>query len=317
MNLASHPALDRLAGHRSVLIAGAGGGFDIFCGLPIALWLHGRGVRVTLANLTFTRLDLVDEPWVMPGMKRVEASSQSKGAYFPEGYLSRWLETQGIELGLYCFDKSGVVPLAASYRHIVEAHDVDAVLLVDGGTDSLLRGDESRLGTPHEDMTSLAAVATLELETRLLAFLGFGVDAYHGVCHAHVLEAAAALTEDGGYLGMLGLHAGMREVAAYMDAVDVVNATPGQRPSIVNASIVAALRGQFGAFDPTGRSAGETFWINPLMTQMWFFDLQAVVRRSLLIPHLKGTEAIEEVGQRVLKFRLTHTRRRKARPIPH
>ncbi|MFF7988525.1 hypothetical protein ACFZDG_01885 [Kitasatospora xanthocidica] len=36
-----------------------------------------------------------------------------------------------------------------------------AVLLVDGGTDILMRGDEAGLGTPEEDMASLAAVAGL------------------------------------------------------------------------------------------------------------------------------------------------------------
>lgn len=40
--------------------------------------------------------------------------------------------------------------------------EIDAVVLVDGGTDIMLRGDESALGTPVEDVTSMAAVAGLD-----------------------------------------------------------------------------------------------------------------------------------------------------------
>jgi len=70
-----------------------------------------------------------------------------------------------------------------------------------GGTDILLRGDESGLGTPAEDMTSLAAVAGLDtVPVRLVACIGFGIDAYHGVNHPQVLENIADLDAAGAYL---------------------------------------------------------------------------------------------------------------------
>lgn len=54
-----------------------------------------------------------------------------------------------------------------AHRAMVERHDLDAVVLVDGGTDLLMRGDEEGLGTPEEDATSLAAVSRLEVATKL------------------------------------------------------------------------------------------------------------------------------------------------------
>jgi hypothetical protein len=51
----------------------------------------------------------------------------------------------------------GVRPLRAAYAKLAEHLDLDAVVLVDGGTDILMRGDEAGLGTPADDMTSLAA----------------------------------------------------------------------------------------------------------------------------------------------------------------
>ena len=55
--------------------------------------------------------------------------------------------------------KVGVRPLRAAYQWLVEELRVSAVVLVDGGTDILMRGDEVGLGTPAEDMSSLAAVS--------------------------------------------------------------------------------------------------------------------------------------------------------------
>src|SRR5689334_24658328 len=52
-------------------------------------------------------------------------------------------------------------------------------------------GDESSLGTPEEDIVSLAAVHGLsggEVPERIVACLGFGIDSHHGVNHALVLE---------------------------------------------------------------------------------------------------------------------------------
>jgi hypothetical protein len=39
------PIAAQLAGSSGVLIAGAGGGYDIFCGIPVYLELRQRGIR--------------------------------------------------------------------------------------------------------------------------------------------------------------------------------------------------------------------------------------------------------------------------------
>src|SRR4029453_914015 len=59
-SLATPPLFAALAPARSVLIAGAGGGFDVYAGLPLALALWHRGARVHLANLSFSELELID-----------------------------------------------------------------------------------------------------------------------------------------------------------------------------------------------------------------------------------------------------------------
>ena len=56
MSLDRPPFFERLDRAKSVLIAGAGGGFDVFAGLPIYFHLERLGKKVHLANLSFTNL---------------------------------------------------------------------------------------------------------------------------------------------------------------------------------------------------------------------------------------------------------------------
>jgi hypothetical protein len=54
-----------------------------------------------------------------------------------------------------------VPKLRTLYKKFIEVHKIDAVILFDGGTDSLVVGDEPGLGDPIEDAVSVATVASL------------------------------------------------------------------------------------------------------------------------------------------------------------
>ena len=197
------PFFSALSPAKRILLAGAGGGFDIFCGLPLYFALKTSGKQVFLANLSFTNLVDVSGRRLTPALLEVSADSEGPRYinYFPEGYLCQWFRQQGEEVSLYCFERTGAIPLREAYLTLLDHLEIDTLLLVDGGTDSLMRGDEDGLGTPHEDVASLAAVCDLPLQRKLLVCLGFGIDAFHGVCHAHFLEAVAELTRCGAFLG--------------------------------------------------------------------------------------------------------------------
>jgi hypothetical protein len=51
--------LDQVSECKNLLIAGMGGGFDVFCGLPIYLELQRRGQTAHLANFSFSELNVV------------------------------------------------------------------------------------------------------------------------------------------------------------------------------------------------------------------------------------------------------------------
>ena len=54
------PILHQLKGCKNLLIAGMGGGFDVFCGLPIYFELKKHGVHAHLANFSFSDIESAD-----------------------------------------------------------------------------------------------------------------------------------------------------------------------------------------------------------------------------------------------------------------
>lgn len=163
---------------------------------------------------------------------------------------------------------------------------------------------------------SLAAVAGVDVPTRIVTCLGFGIDTYHGVCHANWLENVAALTETGGFLGATALLHGMSEVKLYLDAVRMAESHHQQRESIVNGSIVSAVEGHFGDHHRTRRTQSSRLFISPLMTLLWAFDLTAVARRNLYLSKLENTRSTWDVLLAIEEFRATIQSRHIA-PIPY
>ncbi|MFF5494049.1 DUF1152 domain-containing protein [Streptomyces aquilus] len=315
------PALfTRLRDARRVLVAGAGGGFDVYAGLPLALALRTAGKEVHLANLSFADLYGLDlDAWLDQDVAAVRPDTAARGDYFPERTLARWLERQGLPATVYAFPLTGVRPLRAAYRTLLDhLGPVDAIVLVDGGTDILLRGDEHGLGTPEEDMASLAAVAGLDaVPERLVACLGFGVDAHHGVNHSLVLENLAALDREGGYLGAFSLPRESREGTLYLDAVAHAQESTPDHPSIVNGSVAAAVRGDFGDVRFTERTRGSELFINPLMSLYFCVDALALARHNLYLDRLENTALMRQVHSVIAEFREELPRQRPPRAYPH
>lgn len=289
----------------SVLIAGCGGGYDVMSGLPLYFALKAQGKRVHLANLSFTNLSrLAREAKYCDMCYKVTAELHvpaGGGFYFPEHYLSCWFKKRfSGDVPVYAFAReTGVAQLSKAYHKIVEELGVDAVVLVDGGTDSLMFGGELKMGTPTEDQSSITAVGSLKVQTRLLACVGFGVDSFHGVSHGLFLENVAALEQKGGYLGAFSIPQGSAEGSLYIEAYRAV--AESMQPSIVCASITDAMQGHFGNYHSTKRTGNSTLFINPLMPLYWCFQLSAIVQSIPYAEQLLTTRSAFEVDSVINK----------------
>lgn len=306
------PLFTTLESAENILLAGAGGGFDIYSGLPLYFALRQMGKKVHLANLSFSFLAGSDAEQINDVTWKVNANS-SGVSYFPEKYLCEWLASVGEQVEIYSFAKAGVVPLRDAYQHLIDTLELDAVVLVDGGTDSLMRGDEAGLGTPTEDVASMGAVFQANVDQKLLVCLGFGVDDFHGVPHAQFLENVARLSQKKAFLGCFSLTPGMMEANALRDATQYANEKMSFQPSIVANSIVSALEGHYGDHHATFRTSGSRLWINPLMYIYWGFELAPVIDELLYYDLIRNTENIDEINNLIMLFRSRITPKLKER----
>ena len=298
------PFLDRIEQSNRVLLAGAGGGYDVFAALPIYFHLRQLGKQVELANLSFSPVWEMEGERIGPEVLTVNGETQSSNPYFPEKFLCQWFqESLNEQICIYSFARTGAKLVAESYDALMQEREFDAIVLVDGGTDSLMRGDEYSLATPEEDIASINAVHRLDLEEKYLVCIGFGIDKFHGINHSQFLEAVADLTTSGSFLGTCSLLPDSKEFQLYREACQFVFGKMPHHPSIVNASILSAIEGHFGDYHATERTAGSELWINPLMGIYWAFQLDAVANRCLYLDQIAETETYMDLSIRIGAFR--------------
>jgi hypothetical protein len=129
---------------RIVLIAGVGGGFDIASGMPLYRYLYDLGKEVVLANFSFTDLVATGSVMMSQGLYPITEDSNDL-PYFPEKLIVQWIKKESNEtVNMYAFSNQlGVASLRRAYLDIIEKHNIDTLIMVDGGTDSLMFGDES------------------------------------------------------------------------------------------------------------------------------------------------------------------------------
>jgi hypothetical protein len=148
----------------------------VYAGLPIYERLRSLGKKVFLANLSFVPLGNDNAQALTRILYVVEPTSTGQDLYFAERTLAQFLSRRGEDARIYAFEKLGVAPIREGYAQLVRSLDLDAIGLVDGGTDILLGGDEAGLGTPSEDRASRAAVAAMSVPACIVACVGFGID---------------------------------------------------------------------------------------------------------------------------------------------
>ncbi|MEW6247505.1 MAG: DUF1152 domain-containing protein [Nitrospirota bacterium] len=285
------PIIDQLASCENLLIAGMGGGFDLFCGLPIYFELQYRGKEAHLASFSFSDIaSLQDGTRVSPTLVGVDAGLTDFLPYFPELSLAQWFaEKRNQRVTIWSFHKTGAKPLLENYRVLIERLSIDGIVLIDGGVDSLVRGDESGMGTFVEDAISLFAVNELkQLAVRIHACLGLTIEP--DVAHTQVLENVAGLMETNAFLGGCALAPQMDAYRLYEEAVLYAQGKRYQDPSVINSCIISATRGYFGDHHLTEKTGGSRLHISPLMSWYWFFDLPAVARRNYFLAALRNTD---------------------------
>lgn len=311
---------------RTVLLAGCGGGFDFVHGTTLLPELWRLGKQVVLLSYSFGRPERiggrVDRLQAEPLVVRLTDDSTPDDYYAPEVLLRRFLALRapGEPPDVYaCYARDFTVDaLEAVYRALGARHDIDAIVLVDGGSDSLMVGDEEGLGDPIEDAVSVAAASRLDLRSKVLLSIGLGADRFNHVSDAASLRAIAELSRSGGYLGAVALEPGSAGLELYREALDSIYAQSRFR-SVLAGAIVSAAHGAFGAEDVPlilqDRLLPGQCFLWPLMAMVFGFDVDRVAERSLTCQVVAEAKTPLDAAQELAERR-SQTRVRAVEELP-
>jgi len=243
-------------------------------------------------------------------VRLVNASSMGSSYYCPEILLCKYLDSveKGEEHSVYAYNarQFTVNELKTLYEYFIETHDIDAIILIDGGTDSLMAGDETGLGDPIEDCVSVTAVSQLDdTIEKILLTVGFGSDRFNDVTDSSSFRAVAELTAMGGMLGIVSIEKDSQCHQFYRDGISFIYDNQTFR-SVLTGLILESIDGNYGLIVPKGLESrvqqGEAYcW--PLMSLIWGFDVNVVVKRSQLADVIKDCSDIDKMFYAFRKYR--------------
>lgn len=261
------PIYQDLKNCRNIMFIGLGGGFDIFSAMPLS--------------------DAIKcQKSIFVNSSGSNSFHYKESTDYPEGSLQEHCDT------IYSVGRHGVKLVSRAYAAIVDKHEIDTIIAVDGGVDSLMRGDEQNSGTVLEDFIALAAISNLDVPVKILSCVGFGCETEEDLNHYCVLENIAHLTKDGYFLGSCSMTSDIPVFAKYQEVCKETMAKG--RKSHIQTKIIGAVNGEFGDYhmykDIDARvygSSNTNYFVNPLMALYWFFDLNGVIQQNLIIDALR------------------------------
>lgn len=293
---------------KTVMLCGCGGGFDFVHSLTLYPELRRLGKSIIIGSYSFGDPEMItgdtEVVFCESGViaKRVTAASTPAPYYGPEVHVCSFLDTQypdsAPHFAYAYFARAFTVPLLTRfYERLIQTHSVDAIVVVDGGSDSLMAGDEEGLGDPIEDAVSVTTVAGLDdLKARVLISIGLGTDRFNHVSDAASLRAIAELTRMGGFLGCVGLEPTSRGFTFYRGCLEHIYERQGFR-SVLAGTIVSATEGWFGLEIPpvlSERVEQGELYLWPLMAMLWAFDTETVAQRSLMAGWIRECKTVSE-----------------------
>jgi len=265
----------------NILFAGVGGGFDIFGAIPIAVTLRENPkYNFVFSNYNGNATKFTCTESIYPESKLIEVIDNQFAPGEPR-------------IPIYSLPKVGVKAYEKMYAEIIKNHNIDTIVAIDGGVDSLMRGDEDGAGTILEDFVNLIALDQMKLKS-ILVCSGFGTEMEEEICHHHVLENIAQLISQNAFLGSCSLVKDSEAYKYYKHICELV--WIHGRKSHIHSKVLSASMGLFGDKNYYSGveanvmgSQGNKNYLSPLMSIYWFFNLAGVMKNNLLYSRLLNT----------------------------
>jgi hypothetical protein len=288
------------------IIAGCGGGHDIFCGLPLYHKLSNEyeTEQIVLVSFSFTEKELMMNSQEISKKCYVVNCTQSDDdqtyEYFPEHCLAKILQKE-----VYAFvDYPTCNEMINAYKTIISNYSNKFneslevyIFLVDGGSDSLMTGKEIKLGTPVEDIMQMKSVFDLQIDNikinKYLSVLGANVDVGHGILLEDITNRLEHL-EKKCLISKRVLNKDDSDVQFYIDIFNKSN----PRNSIVNSLIVATIEGYRGYYVPDHlktRIINSVVDLTLITCTFYVFDLKGVIEENVYYQNIDNDMDCDQV----------------------
>lgn len=301
---------------RNVLLVGCGGGFDFVHSMLMYPTLMELGKNVVIGSYSFGLPHKLpkEAPYFDSGsdleVRIVDGSMDGDPYYAPEINLCRYLDAafpdESHEAYAYYARDCTVSVLRTLYTRFCERHEIDAVLVFDGGSDSLMAGDEAGLGDVVEDLTSITAVRDLDVKLKMLFVIGMGADRYNDVSDGSALRAVAELTKQGGFEGSVSIENGSESHEFYREALEFIFSRQTFR-STVASFVLASISGCHGnqrtEHLPFPDNERHNYHIWPLMSVLWAFDIGTVAERSMISDAINDRQTVSAAWWSITELR--------------
>lgn len=258
----------------NTLFVGVGGGYDIYGSIPLIETIPGNHVLVSY------------------GSAKDFIVRKATDADFPSSALI------GHYNDIYVLGRNGVKTVTKGLQDIIDFHDIDCIVGIDGGVDSLMHGDEANSGTILEDFIVMAAIESLPIKNKYLVNIGFGAEAEEGIEQSTVFKNIAELSDC--FLGSCSLTKSHSPYSPYQIYKRLCELAWQQgRKSHIQSRIIAAVEGNYGNYvidgiDARLTVAETTADISALMSIYWFFEFNGVIAKNKIIPLLKHSSTFTD-----------------------
>lgn len=289
------PNLNDILKHENILIMGIGGGFDVYCGLPLYYELKQYEKNIVLANYSFTLFHEIEShtksKFLLPQLVE-NGEVREDMRYNPEGYLYEGLRILDIDTTIYSIERNGSTKTLEAIQYIVQKHNIDCIIAVDGGIDSIFHGNEKGCGTILEDSISLSALSFLPI-TKYLTCIGLTTELEDKVCNHSAFRLISEYMKSDSLIGTCSLTKNMDSFQFFKTLCQHCWNRPNHKRSHISSKIIPAVEGEF-----------DERYFNFLMGMYFFFEIDTVVKSNQLVPALSSTtsfqDAIAVLNKRVI-----------------
>jgi hypothetical protein len=277
------------------LVVGVGGGGDVVGALATARFLEFVGPRFTLGGVSWERIvyDPVPGPRKLSEVRNVAVlhpfawlanrdSQTDTGVFFAESLMAAAIGQDVLLIDI----NGGVNGVVDGLETAIEKLDIDLLVGIDVGGDSLAQGTETGLRSPLADSIMLAAFTELEKRggRTLWGVFGYGSD---GELTVDEIETALSkIAVSGGLLGAWGLTPKIAE-----ELEEVVKTVPTEASAIP----LQCFRGASGT--KKIRDGNRSLKLTPL-TALTFFMAPTKLYETLSRPAqaVRQSSSLEEAN---------------------